>query len=63
MGDGSGVLFDSFLHLQGRKKDTRPRRKSNIRDREEIEKLLSLPSHSLSSLLFCCFSYSLQKAK
>ena len=33
MGDGTGVLFDRFLHLQGRKKDP-PRRKSNIRKRE-----------------------------
>ena len=34
MGDGTGVLFDRFLHLQGRKKDPPPRRKRNIRDRE-----------------------------
>ena len=33
MGDGTGVLFNRFLHLQ-EKKGHPTRRKSNIRDRE-----------------------------
>ena len=33
MGDGTGVLFNRFLHLQ-EKKGHPKRRKSNIRDRE-----------------------------
>ena len=33
MGDGTGVLFNRFLHLQ-EKKGHPARRKSNIRDRE-----------------------------
>ena len=57
MGDGTGVPFDSFLHLQGRKKGHPPRRKSNAQ--------LKSPSLYLviPCPLICCFSYSLQKAK
>ena len=55
MGDGTGVLPDRFLHLQGRKKGTAQEGKVTSDIGREIEELLSLLSHSLSSLLICCF--------
>ena len=55
MGDGTGVLPDSFLHLQGRKKGTTQERIVTSDVGREIEGLLSLLSHSLPSLLICCF--------
>ena len=54
MGDGTGVP-DRFLHLQGRKKGTTQEGKVTSDIGREIEELLSLLSHSLSSLLICCF--------
>ena len=47
MGDGTGVPFESFLHLQGRKKDP-PRRKSNAK----------LKSSSLYLVIPCPFFLS-----
>ena len=55
MGDGTGVLPDRFLHLQGRKKGDNQERIIASDIGREIEGLLSLLSHSLSSLLICCF--------
>ena len=55
MGDGTGVLPDRFLHLQGRRKGTAQEGKVTSDIGREIEELLSLLSHSLSSLLICCF--------
>ena len=54
-GDGTGALPDRFLHLQGRKKGTAQEGKVTSDIGREIEELLSLLSHSLSSLLICCF--------
>ena len=50
MGDGTGVLFHRFLHLQGRKRDTPQEGKVTEEIGREIEELLILLSHSLSSL-------------